>query len=163
MTGWFVIKTQHQREPWACENLIRQGAEPYLPRIVQRVRSELCTRCLFPSYVFVRTPNGQWRFLSGTYGVLSVIMFGEQPANVPDSEIQKIKAREVDGVVVLPTTPYGPNRFKRNATVRANAGTFSGFVGLYQGIAPQRRQKVLMDFLGRKTTVLIPDADLEEV
>lgn len=167
MLGWYVVRTQHLREPWACENLLRQGAEPYLPRIAEKVRRTgtphlLRARCLFPTYVFVRTEAGQWRFLLGTWGVSSLVMCGDLPATLPDTEIAKLRAREEDGLVKLPERPPLINRFKPNDRVRANNGAFSGFVGLYQGIAPHGRQKVLMDFLGRKTSVLIADEHLED-
>lgn len=170
MQGWFVVKTHHQRERWACENILRQGAEPYAPLIAERVRykgklTEVKPKFLFPSYVFVKT-SGQWRFLLSTYGVYSVLMQGSLPAMVLDKEIEKFKALEdSDGLVVLPPRPVTEQRkrFKKGEKLRVASGVFSGYVGVYDGYATQDRQKVLLDYLGRKVSVLVSDDCLEKL
>lgn len=166
MTGWFVARTQTRRENWAAENIARQGAEFYLPRVAEEVYVRrgapyvVRARCLFPSYIFVRSPNGQWRFLLGTFGVTELIMSGAQPAVVADGEIARIQAREdVDGIVHLPARP---SRFVHGSQVRVADGPFVGYVGIYQGASSKECQRVLLDFLGRKATVLIGDSCLEE-
>jgi transcription antitermination factor NusG len=160
MKGWFVVKTHHQREKWACENIARQGATFYLPQVLNRTRlrgrktEAEGTRCLFPGYLFVKTA-GQWRFLLGTFGVAAVIMQGQQPALLPDWEVDRLKNSEVDGLVVLPKEALMTERFKTGERVRVADGLFSGCTGIYEGSGPKECERVLLDFLGRKTAVLI--------
>lgn len=165
MDGWIVARTQPRREGWACENLLRQDAEVYVPMLApppqKRNGHTSKPKCLFPSYVFVRKTNGQWRFLLGTFGIIGVVMQGGRPAILPDREICRMKAMEgPDGLVQLPSHKNG--KFAVGDQVRVAKGLFSGYVGIYQGSGPQARLKVLLDYLGRKTSVLIAEKDLED-
>lgn len=165
MREWFVVRTQRNREAWAAENILRQFAEPYAPKYAERVRVgpgqfELRPRLLFPRYLFVRTVDGHWRFLLSTYGVSSVLLNGNQPAVMPHSEIQKLKQIEdAEGLVVLPKVMVS-ERFKRGASVRVTEGVYSGYTGIYDGCGPKDRERILLDYLGRKTLVLIDTTHL---
>ena len=162
--NWVVVKSKHNREAWACENILRQLALPYTPRYAERVKVgghyEIRPRLLFPGYIFVQTLDGHWRFLIGTYGVASVMMVGKEPAIVQDSEIAKLRnSEDADGLVQLPK--FIPNaRFKKGDTVKITEGLYSGYAGVYDGIGPRDRERILLDYLGRKTTVLISSTDL---
>lgn len=165
MEGWLVARTRFAQERWACENIRRQAAEPYLPMILeQRLtnhRIMLQERCLFPGYVFVKT-NGQWRFLLNTFGLLGVILSGAKPAVVAEKEISALRARENSaGYVVLPARASPPSRFSPGQRVRVAGGALSGYSGIYAGAGAKARQRVLLEFLGRKTPVLIGGEFLE--
>jgi transcriptional antiterminator RfaH len=156
---WVVACTKAQRERWAAENVARQGFEYYLPVTevsVPRAKQKL--QCLFPRYLFVRT-DGRWRFLAGTYGVTSVVMQGQYPAVMPDKTIAQLKAREDStGRILLPKLP---DPFKKGDRVRINEGAFSGYNGIYQATDSSHRVKVLLEYLGRQTPVLIGEEALE--
>ena len=133
MNGWFVVRTQPNRETWAMENITRQLAHPYSPRIVEQSRAGRLgitrAKFLFPTYVFVKSYDGRWRFLLGTYGVTTVMMQGNVPAIVQDDEIKKFKTLEdSDGLVHLPE-----RRFKSGDKVIVGSGAFANFEGLYVG------------------------------
>ncbi len=154
------MRTQPRREKWAAENVCRQEREFYLPKYLiyssrlKQTRAEV----LFHSYLFVKIENGQWRFLLGTFGVSSVMMRGESPAPCPEKHILDLRSREDnEGFIVLPRR----SRFMENDKVRINRGPFSTKEGLYQGQTPSERQKVLIDAMGGKITVLV-DADALE-
>jgi transcriptional antiterminator RfaH len=162
MRRWFVAKTQTNRENWAAENILRQLAVPYLPKMAERIpksSSKMCemrTRLVFPGYVFVHTLDGRWRFLLGTYGISSVIMVGNEPAVIHDSEILRLKSFEdADGLTRLPTLPEGEARFKHGEAVRVIAGQFIGLTGIYDGCTAKDRERILLDYLGGKTKVLL--------
>jgi transcription antitermination factor NusG len=164
---WLCARTKPSRELWAAENVVNQGHDYYLPRTLEQVivvgisgtRKEMRAKVLFPGFLFVRT-NGEWHFLLGTFGV-SLILFGNSPAVVPDKVIDAMKAREVNGYVELPAPKQ--QRRKVGDAVRVRDGAFSGHVGIYQGMNARDRSKVLLDMLGQKTNVLIADALLEAV
>lgn len=166
MAGWFVARTQSNRERWAAENVLRQGYVPYLPMLLETGHTKqggrrvkvARSRPLFPSYLFVQT-EGQWRFLTGTFGISNVVMVtNDRPAMVTDREINRIKGTEVDGMVCL---PKDPDQFVPEQPVRLTAGAFSGHKGLFQGYSDAERVRVLLDFLGRKISLLVPETQLE--
>jgi transcriptional antiterminator RfaH len=155
---WLVAQTQPNREQWAAENIMRQGYAYYLPRVAEQRRGVTLSKPLFPRYLFVQTP-GQWRFLLGTFGVAAVIMHGEEAAMVPTIHMEALRAREgADGLIVLPEKPA---LVAGTSEVRVSRGHLKDHVGIYDGMSSSDRAKVLMDFLGRKTTVLVPIEDLE--
>ena len=160
MQGWFVARTHYQRERWACENILRQLATPYTPKFAERIKVgahyEVKPRLLFPSYVFVKTYDGRWRFLLGTYGVMSVLMTGNEPALVLDRDIKALREREDgDGLISLPALDKKPDKPRLGATVRLDGGMYSGYTGIYDGCDHKERERVLLDYLGRKTPVLL--------
>lgn len=158
---WLVAQTKPHRERWAAENVGRQGFRWYLPmtQSSKALNRKLHPVCLFPRYLFVLT-EGPWRSIQGTYGVTGVVMAGEAPAIVPERAIESIRAREgSDGLVHLPDASGG--RFKPGEAVRVNGGVFSGYKGIFQGLSGGERSRVLVEFLGRHTSVLIGDEHLE--
>lgn len=161
---WIVARTQPKREAWAAENVAKQGYEYYLPRVArapsrkERKRTgELSSEPLFPRYLFVRTA-GQWRWLTGTFGISSVVVIGTSPAVINDAVIARLRSIEdPDGLVCLPERV----KLRPGQAVDLTGGILAGQKGIYQGDAPHDRVKVLLDYLGRKTTVLVPSGDVE--
>lgn len=162
MDGWIVARTQYNREAWAAENILRQGAEPYLPKYaaLTKVAGRFVMRgkLLFPTYIFVKCLEGRWRFLLGTFGVSNVMLVGSGPAIVHDAEVNKIRAlQDADGLVILPKLKVG---FKPGDSVRVTEGPYSGYVGIHDGQVAKDRERILLEYLGRKTPVLIDTAQL---
>lgn len=163
---WVLARTQPSRENWAAENVKRQGCEFYLPQFEEEVMvgrrgsKKIVTmkRPLFPSYLFVHT-MGQWRFLLGTFGVSSVMQENGTAAIVPDSAIDQLRSREVNGLIVLPSRQS--RHFEKGDSVRVTEGSFLGYQGIYEGLGANDRVKVLLDFMGRKTPILIGEGSLE--
>jgi transcriptional antiterminator RfaH len=139
------------------QTIVALEYEAYLPMIrnnaVERGIAVLRDRPLFPRYLFVRIVNEQWRSLTGTFGVASIIMDGNRPASLPDIAIDQLRARERDGYVVLPRPEE--ITLTPGQAVRVTTGVFEGMVGVYQGMGPAERERVLLNILGRKTTVLV--------
>jgi transcriptional antiterminator RfaH len=150
--GWIVARTKPGREAWAAENVARQGYTYYFPRVLSQRKRIVKAEPLFYAYLFVDTP-GPWKFLLSTFGIAGVVTFGDNPAFVPQHEIDRFKNTEVDGLVQLPQ--INTERFKLGQQLRVTGGVFSGFTGVYEGQDAKEREKVLIDFLGRKTSVLL--------
>jgi transcriptional antiterminator RfaH len=111
-TPWIAVNTHPHRERSALENLRRQEFEPYCP-VIRRRRSharriDLVLRPLFPSYLFVRArwDKRSWRPILSTYGVRNIVRAGERPSFLEHEFIANLKAREIDGAIVRPPTPY---------------------------------------------------------
>ena len=153
-SNWIVLTTQPHREDFAIENLVRQDYEAYCPMIVKRIKHARRTydakRPLFPGYVFVEHPaqRHRWRPLLGTFGVRSVVCNGETPALLPSGFVEGLKAREVDGAIKKPETPFRPGQ-----SVAINGGPFDGLVGQILEIRESDRILLLLNLLNQQTRV----------
>lgn len=160
MAHWIVARTKSRRELWAAENVVKQGFEFYLPRYEIRSRrkgqlDQIKSEALFPGYLFVKT-DGSWRVLLSTFGIQAVVLQGDNPAIMPQSEIDRLTGiTNQSGLVEL------PGRFRVGEEVKIRTGPFAEHSGLYQGQTPSGRQKVLMELLGGKVNVLFDASTLE--
>jgi transcriptional antiterminator RfaH len=99
---------------------------------------------------------GPWYDARSAPGVIRILLNGDQPAHVPDTVIDDIRAREVGGVVRLPKLPP----FRPGDRVRILRGPFEGHFGLYDGMAPHKRIFVLLSLLGASVRTEMSDADV---
>jgi transcriptional antiterminator RfaH len=164
MAEWIVARTCNGRESWAAENVHRQGRDFYLPRTISTIRRNgqlsAVARPLFPNYLFVKIHDQQWHFLLGTFGVQAVVLSGARPSPMPEYAIEELRKRENrEGYVLLPKkdTPFAIGE-----QLKIRKGPLANRIGIYEGMAAKDTQKVLLDFLGRKTSVLIATDLLEQ-
>jgi transcriptional antiterminator RfaH len=165
--GWIVAFSKVGREYYAAENLTRQSVDYYIPKIIEYAergrRKERHTIAkatpLFPRYIFIHV-NHQWRHVLSTFGVAGVIMQGDSPAFIGQKAIDQIREREdEEGLVHLPQ----PEQLSQGDKVKVITGPFSGAIGICEGMSVKDRQKVLLDYLGRKTSVLLGEEMLQRV
>ena len=148
--GWIVVNTHPHREPFAIENLARQNFETYCPHMRKTLRSRAgpreVLRPLFANYVFVRAPldKSAWRPILSTYGVRQLVRFGEQMPSLDSRFIDALRAREVDGAVVKPASPY-----QVGEDISISGGPFDGLVARIVQIESNDRLTILMDLLGQ--------------
>jgi len=154
---WAVVNTHSHKEQLAIEHLHRQSFEVYCPRIRKRIsharRFVEVERPLFPGYVFVRiTASGdQWRPILSTTGVRTLVRFGNQLGLLDDVFISSLRARERDGVVIAPETPYQPGQ-----RVKLVGGPFDGVTATIISSAEKDRLVVLMDLLRNSVRATVP-------
>jgi transcriptional antiterminator RfaH len=115
---------------------------------------------MFPGYLFaaVDQETQRWRPILSTYGVCGVVTTGASPGSVPDAFIEALRAREVDGLIVRPGTP-----FHLGQTVRLNLPAFDGLVAEIIGLDDNERLLVLMTVLNRPVKVRVPVAAVSEI
>jgi transcriptional antiterminator RfaH len=154
MAFWSVAQTESLREKTAQRFLEQAGFENYLPMI----RTENRIAPLFPGYLFVRIID-RWAAISSTIGIISLLSSGELPAKVPDPVIAEIKRKERSGVVTLPR----PRGLQPGDRVRIVAGSFMDRLGLHAGMSTQQRQFVLLELLGRRVRVELPNRYVQRV
>jgi len=150
--SWWVVQTEAQREHIVRLILMRHGFESYAPRIKIRRRIAM----LFPAYLFVRAIDRFYPIL-WTPHVVRLLMTGERPADLKDDIVSAIRKREIGGFVKL---PKHPNMLTKGQNVRISKGTFSGKIALYDGMSSRERARVLLDLLGRKVTIELPQTDI---
>lgn len=168
LSDCFVARTQPYRERWAAENCLRAGYSFYLPETIETVRivkrgrqrREFRTKPLFPCYLFVSAVSGQWHSLLRTFGIVALVPgSGGNPAIMRASELARIKAFEgADGMIALPR-----KGLRHGDTARITSGAYAGYTGLVQGLSPNERIQMLLDYMGRKVPFLVRECDLELV
>jgi transcriptional antiterminator RfaH len=160
-TGWVVINTQPHREQIAVENLLRQDFLPYCPLIKRRRRHARrvtdVLRPLFPGYLFVKiNPDlERWRPMLSTLGVRCVVRCGDKVSLLDDAFVQAIRAREVEGVISRPVSPY-----QEGQEVRVSGGAFDGLVATIVEMHPPDRLTVLMQLLNRTVRVRLDEGQI---
>ena len=158
---WYCVRTQPRKEAMAEINLHRQGFRTFLPRLTKTVRHARKARTvrapLFPGYLF--TPldmtRDQWRRINGSFGVLSLIMGGEQPKPVPHGVVEELVALAGAGNVVdwgRRLTPGGP--------VRVLTGPFADQLGTLESLDDHGRARVLLEIMGAARTVTLEGSAL---
>ena len=158
-SGWAVVNTQPHREHVALENLKRQDFQAYCPLIKRRHsharRVKEVLRPLFPGYLFVRiNPSVQrWRPLLSTQGVRSLVRCGEELSLLGDDFVHELKAREVDGAITKPVSPY-----RLGQRVCVTGGAFDGLIATIVEMHERERLTVLMQLLNRAVKIHI-DSD----
>jgi transcriptional antiterminator RfaH len=160
---WLVARTKPNRELWAAENVARQGYKFYLPKFLVVQKREAYPRYLFPSYLFVEN-NGVWHRLLSTFGISALVMNGECPALLRELDYERLREREDDcGFIRLEHQRTRRRLFASGQVVRIHGGLFSGLNGVYQESTGRDRVRILLDYLGRKSSVLIAEELLEAV
>ncbi len=152
---WYLIQTKPRAENVALENLSKQGYECYLPMLKaqRRVGSlvDVHKVPLFPRYLFIKLELDFFSKGSGpvrsTRGVSQLVRFGLTPARVDDELIELIRAREFE--CESSVEPL----YKTGQTVKILTGAFADFESLYQGMDPQMRVVVLLEFMNKSLEV----------
>jgi transcriptional antiterminator RfaH len=162
-SAWYVAQVQPQREKLAAFHLERQGFIPFSPIIVHRRaragRTIAVREPLFPGYNFVRFDRGRdaWRSINGTIGVSRLVMFGDEPARLPEGL--------VEGLIELHDDNEGitfDSDLRVGAGVRIVGGAFDNMVGTLFTADSQSRVTVLLDMLSGPRKVSVPRERLIE-
>jgi transcriptional antiterminator RfaH len=163
-TGWAVVNTQPHREHIALENLLRQEFIPYCPVVKRRRRHARrvtdVLRPLFPGYLFVKINRDaeRWRPMLSTFGVRSVVRCGDKVSLLDDIFVQALRAREVEGVISRPQSPY-----QIGQEVRVSGGAFDGLVATILEMHEPDRLTVLMQLLSRAVKVSLDEGQISPV
>jgi transcriptional antiterminator RfaH len=155
---WYVARTLPQRELQAGKQLTNQGFRIFVPRYWKNRRHarkvETISAPLFPRYIFVivdRTRD-RWRSINGTLGVERLLMQGGEPQPVPDGVVESlINAGDPDGNV------HFRCRLKEGQSIKVTAGPFADLVGQLERLDENGRVRVLLEMLGSKVLVTLPE------
>ena len=160
--AWFCVRSQPKHEHIAAAHLQREpGIEVYLPRIrfkrATRRGPVWFTEALFPNYLFARFDLAAClRQVCHSRGVRGVVHFGDRWPIVPESVIEELR-------VTLGGEPVHVIReaLQPGETVQIAGGVFHGLRAVITRAMPRReRVAVLLESLGRQTTVELPNAAL---
>ncbi|MCU0784676.1 MAG: transcriptional activator RfaH [Verrucomicrobia bacterium] len=156
--AWFCLRAQPKHEHIAAAHLRKEpDLEVYLPRIrfkrSTRQGPVWFTEALFPSYLFARFDLAAGlRKVHHARGVRGVVHFGSQWPTIPDAVIDTLRATVgADQVHVI------QEQLQPGEDVQISGGVFHGLRAVVTRVLPARqRVAVLLEFLGRQTTVELP-------
>jgi transcriptional antiterminator RfaH len=150
---WYLVYAKPRQETVARLNLERQGYNVYLPLVRQPRRHKgrpiSVVAPMFPRYLFIQLDKhtDNWGPIRSTFGVVSIVRFGQAAAAVPNDLIALLRSREDEsGIQVLPMEQY-----RQGAKVRITAGGFAGYEGIFVARSGHDRVTVLLEVLGRHT------------
>ena len=160
--AWFCLRAQPKHEHIAAAHLQKEpDLEVYLPRIrfkrATRRGPVWFTEALFPNYLFARFDLAAGlRRVCYTQGVRGVVHFGDRWPIVPEAVIEELRATIGAGQVHVIDEDLHPGE-----SVQIAGGVFHGLRAVVTRVMPSReRVAVLLEFLGRQTSVELPSAAL---
>ena len=156
--NWFCLRSQPKHEHIAAAHLKKMAAvEVFLPRVrFQRATRQglaWVTEALFPNYLFARFDwQNSLRQVQAARGVSSVVHFGERWPVIEAAVIADLQlAFGADELHIISA------ELLPGDAVQIAEGSLSGVRAVVSRVIPGReRVAVLMDFLGRQTTIEVP-------
>jgi transcription antitermination factor NusG len=143
MSDWVLVRTKLGRENWARVNCENQAMETYLPRCQLPGNGKL--QAVFPGYLFVR-PGDRWKKLTNTLGVINIVTVEGRPQYVPRATMQWLKGQQDDeGIFVLPR--QRPPEIGEHVEIKH--GPWKNTLAIYDGLSPEGRSRVLIEFMGK--------------
>ena len=161
MSEWMLAQLKPNADAIAKRNLERQGFGVFQPMErrtrVRRGRFVTQTRGFFPGYAFLNHPAdcAPWSLVNSTYGVARLVRFGDRPAPVPEHVITSLRAACDENEIIS-----NQCSLFAGAEVAIRSGVFSGFIGKLERLSPNDRALVLIDFMGKRTSVEISGSHL---
>jgi len=159
---WYCLRTHPKHEHVAAAHLRQDcGLEAFLPRIRYRRSTRFgpawVNEALFPCYLFARFAlAGSLRRVQHCWGVAGVVHFGTHWPVIKPEIIEELRtALGPEEVRVVPSL------FAEGDSVCVASGPFTGLQALVTRVMPgPQRVAVLLQFLGRQTTVELSSAQL---
>jgi transcriptional antiterminator RfaH len=154
--AWFCLRTSPKQEHIAAVQLRQQTSiEVFLPRIrfqrVTRCGPAWVTEALFQNYLFAKFDLlNSLRCVQAARGVRGVVHFGNRWPTVPETAIRELRTAMDDrDLRVIEEDTLQPGDM-----VEIAGGAMHGLQAVVSRVMPSRqRAAVLLDFLGRQTTV----------
>jgi transcription antitermination factor NusG len=157
---WHGIRTRANQERIAATVLDHLGFEPFLP--VYKTRRRWSDRVvtaelpLFPGYVFCRFDHTQRLPIITAPGVVSIVGCGTQPAPIPDSEIDAVRAIVSSGIAAEPA-PF----LREGQRIRVIHGPLKSLEGILVRKKSHWSVVISVEMLQRSVSVEIDPVNVE--
>jgi transcription elongation factor/antiterminator RfaH len=160
--AWFCLRSQPRHEHIAAAHVRQIGdTEVFLPRVrfkrATRQGTVWVTEALFPGYIFARF-NWQTslRQVKHASGVSGIVHFGEHLPVIPDATIEELRRSIGTDELHTISAELAPGD-----AVQIAEGPLRGLRAVVSRVMPGReRIAVLMDLLGRQTTIEVTAGDM---
>jgi transcriptional antiterminator RfaH len=158
--GWFATQVRATTEQHVAELLKGRGYETFVPLMRRRRRWSDRTvvdwQPMFAGYVFCSSTGIPMARINSTPGVIRIVGFGKEPAQIPSAEIEAIRCAALSGRDVEPASFFQPGQM-----VRVHSGALSGIEGRLSTIKGSNRLVLSVSLLQRAVAVEI-ESDLVE-
>jgi transcription termination/antitermination protein NusG len=156
---WLAVWTRSRHEAAVYEQLLGKGIEAFLPTIPKwsrwKDRKKRIDWPLFPGYCFARTDPRATLPVLTCAGVVTVISFEGRPAQIPDDQIEGVRA------LVLSELQYDPCPLIREGMkVEVVSGPLEGVVGRLVRKGSHARLVLAVDLIGQGVSVEVDAADV---
>ena len=146
---WYVVNTRPNSERIVVANLERQGFKSFLPLFMKTVRHarqfRTTSSAFFPGYLFVSLDltRDRWRSVNGTFGVVSLVMSGNEPRPVPHGIVEALQ-----DFVGVGQAHHRERDLRPGQRVKLLAGPFAEQFGVLDRLDGQGRVRVLLEMMG---------------
>ena len=158
---WFILQFKSNSHHLAAKNLNRQGFETFLPlhdTTSRRLSRFINTsKPLFPGYMFIKfdRAESEWHKINSTYGVSRLITFNTTLKSIPTIFVDHLMKRyDLSGKLLH------IQKLKEGDHVTVLKGPFANFIATVEKYEADQRIWILMDLMGRKTTIQTPSDNL---
>jgi len=156
--GWLIGMCRANRGRLVLEALEASGFLAYYPQTYRDQRRKEVVP-LFGRYFFIQHCE-RWASLFSLRGLDGLLTVGGKAVTIRDCEVDAIKSREKDGVVLL--SEERQERFRKDQEVIIVSGAFEGKRGKYLSRGSGKdREAVLLSLLGRSAKVEVAANALE--
>jgi transcription antitermination factor NusG len=154
LNPWYAIRTRSNHEKIAATALRGKGYDPFLPLYcTRRARTDRTVEIelpIFAGYLFCRFDAKRRLPILTTNGVVSILGFGNEPAAIPDHEIEAVGAVLRAGLSAEPH-PY----WREGQRVRVSHGSLEGVEGVLLKQKNELRIVISVTMLQRSISVEI--------
>lgn len=158
MTGWFVINTKPKKEMQVAKLFAEGGFTCYIPFYRQDRR----ITPFFPGYGFLRFSfPDDFQTVRYTRGVKRVVGDHNGPVPIPDEVIERIRAREVDGLIEFEKHGETP---RVGDEIEVVEGPLKGLRGIFKKeLGDKERVMILLSYVSYQGQLLIEKDKLKKV
>ncbi len=158
MLRWFVINTKPKKETTVERLFIEGGIGVYNPKYSEEKR----IKPFFPGYEFVRfSYPEQYKLVKYTRGVKRIVGNDAGPIPVEDEVIERIRAREVGGLIELSKHGIEP---EIGDEIEVAEGPFRGLRGIFtKDMSDQDRVMILLNYVSYQGQLVIEKSKLKKV
>ncbi|WP_339735028.1 UpxY family transcription antiterminator [uncultured Sunxiuqinia sp.] len=146
---WHAVYVKSRAEKKSLGELIRRGIEAYLPLQVSKRqwsdRVKIVEEPLLRGYLFVRVSYREYVEVLKVSGVMAFISFGNEPAKIPEKQINDLKLfiEKVNSAVHVTN-----ENIAKGQKVRVVAGALAGIEGEISEVRGKKRIVLRFDKLG---------------
>ena len=165
--NWLLLQVKPRQEMRALENLERQQAQCYCPKIqvekLRRGKRVQVEEALFPGYLFINAQKQQtgltYTSIRSSRGVSKIVGFGTEPVTIPEGLIEQLKLRENTGLTCAKAEDLPQAGDKINIT----EGLFKGLQALYSHADGQQRAIVLINLLHQQIPTSLANSQIRKI
>ena len=157
MKYWHVATYKLNEIKRVETNLLNQKFDYYLPKITtKKINSSPKEKILFPGYIFINISSKNFTSLKYTKGIKKIVKFGKNIPYISENEIKNIKIFE-ESSKLEPVI----SKIKIGQEALIKSGSFKGHLVKISSLPSKKRVEILLNFLGSKRIMSIPENQLE--